>query len=46
MSNDGKEDIVNINLGIYKYTAIINKDPNYVSKYHIQATPLSTKLIS
>ena len=28
------DDTVNINLVIYKYTAIINKDPDYVLKYH------------
>ena len=44
--DDGKEDIVNINVGIYKYTAIINKDLDYVLKYHVQSTPLSTKLVN
>ena len=46
ITDDGKEDIVNINLVIYKYTAIINKDPDYVLKYHIQATPLSNNLVN
>jgi len=41
ITDDGKEDTVNINLVIYKYTAIINKDPDYVLKYHIKATPIS-----
>jgi len=41
ITDDGKEDTVNINLVIYKYTAIINKDPDYVLKYHIKATPIT-----
>ena len=46
VTDDGKEDTVNINLVIYKYTAIINKDPDYVLKYHIKATPLSNNLVN
>jgi hypothetical protein len=42
---DGKENTVNINLVVYKYTVIINKDPDYVLKYHIKATPLSNNLV-
>jgi len=45
ITDDGKEDTVNINLAIYKYTAIINKDPEYVLKYHIKATPLINNLV-
>lgn len=41
ITDDGKEDTININLVIYKYTAIINKDPDYVLKYHIKAAPIS-----
>ncbi|MDF0681168.1 MAG: hypothetical protein P0116_09410 [Candidatus Nitrosocosmicus sp.] len=41
ITDDGKEDTVNINLVIYKYTVIINKDPDYVLKCHIKATPMS-----
>ena len=46
IKDDGKEDIVNINLVIYKYTAIISKDPDYVLRYHIKATPLSNNLVN
>ncbi len=46
ITDDGKEDTVNINLVIYKYTAIINKDPDYVLRYHIEATPLSNNLVN
>lgn len=46
ITDDGKEDTVNINLVIYKYTAIINKDPDYVLKYHIKETPLSNNLVN
>ena len=46
ITDDGKEDTVNINLVIYKYTAIINKDPDYVLRYHIKATPLSNNLVN
>lgn len=46
VTDDGKEDTVNINLVIYKYTAIINKDPDYVLKYHIKATPLRNNLVN
>ena len=44
LSDDGKEDTVNINLVIYKYTAIINKDSDYVLRYYIEVTPLSNIL--
>jgi hypothetical protein len=46
ITDDGKEDTVNINLVIYKYPAIINKDPDYVLRYHIKATPLSNNLVN
>src|SRR6187200_3330428 len=46
ITDDGKENIVNINLVIYKYTAIINKDPDYVLRYHIKATHLSNNLVN
>ena len=46
ITDDGKEDTVNINLVIYKYTAIINKDPDYVLRYHIKATHLSNNLVN
>jgi len=46
VTDDGKEDTVNINLVVYKYTAIINKDPDYVLKYHIKTTPLSNNLVN
>lgn len=37
--DDGKKTTFNINFGIYKYTAIINKDPDYILKYHIKTLP-------
>ena len=46
ITDDGKEDTVNINLVIYKYTAIISKDPDYVLRYHIKATHLSNNLVN
>ncbi len=35
---DGKSTILHFNLLNYKYTIKINKDPDYILKYHIQTT--------